>query len=231
MLWESFKALAIFSSDASRLLRGSSPRNVSSEANASPAPKAPTAPTTAITVTRPDPEHGRDSKTWLCACGYQQLDFCPYCDYDQTRQVHESFVPESPSSSLSFEGSIMTPSYYDFLNHPPPPRKRKLRKFRPRYQQLHYETLDVEAVMTSRSDSVLSTQSRTPLLNRALPPKPNYPPLPSDPRTPKKLEKREKRKRSLSMSEPSSPFTSLLNSSTDQVVVRSKSFVRVSSTT
>jgi hypothetical protein len=228
MLWESFKALAIFSSDASRLLRGSSPPDVS-EANASPAPNAPT---TAITVTRPDPEHGHNSsKTWLCACGYQQLDFCPYCDYDQTRQVHESFVPESPSSSLSFESSITTPSYYDFLNHPPPPRQRKLRKFRPRYQQLHYETLDVEAALSSRSDSFFSTHSRTPLLNRALPPKPNYPPLPSDPRIPKKLEKREKRKRSLSMSESSSPFTSLLNSSTDQVVVRSKSFLRVSSTT
>jgi len=228
MLWESFKALAIFSSNAYRLLRGSSPPDVSSEENASPAPDAPT---TAITVTRPDPEHRRDSSKRLCACGYQQLEFCPYCDYDQTRQVHESFVPESPSSSLSFESSIMTPSHYDFLNHPPPPRKRKLRKFRPRYQQLHYETLDIEAVVPSRSNSVLSTHSRTPLLNRALPPKPNYPPLPSDGRTPKKLEKGEKRKRSLSMSETSSPFTSLLNSSTDRVVVRSKSFLQVSHST
>ncbi|KIM47680.1 hypothetical protein M413DRAFT_439346 [Hebeloma cylindrosporum] len=220
MLW-SFKALAIFSPDASRLLHGDSPPGVSSESRTLPPPNAHD-----ITVTRPDSEHGRDlSQTWLCACGYQQLDFCPYCDYDQTRQVHEAFVPESSSHSLNFEGSIMSPIDYDFLNQPPSPRKRKLRKFRPHYQQLRYQTLDVEAVMSARPDSVLSTHSRTPLLNRSLPSNPNYTPLPSDRKTPKKLEKREKRKRSLSMSEPSSYFTSLPNVS-ERVVVRSKSFLQ-----
>jgi len=216
MLW-SFKALAIFSPDASHLLRGSSPPEVSSE---SPALDAP-----AIPVTKPDTEDGRDL-SWLCACGYQQLDFCPYCEYDQTRQAHEPFVPESPS--LDLEGPIMTSIHHDFLNQPPPPRKRKrkLRKFRPHYQQLRYEALDVEAVVASRPDSVLSTHSRTPLLNRALPSNQYYPPLPSDCRTPKRLEKREKMKRSLSISESSSQFTSLSNSSSDRVV-RSKSFLQV----
>jgi hypothetical protein len=225
MFW-SFKARAIFSPNPSRLLHGSSPPDVSSEENTSPAPSSP-----GITVTRTDPAHERDSsKPWLCACGYQQLDFCPYCDYDQTRPVNEPFVPESPSS-LNFEGSIMAPSYYDFLNQPPPPRKRKLRKFRPHYQQLQYETLDVQAVVSDRPDSVFSTHSRTPLLNRDLPSNPNYPPLPSNRRTPKKLEKREKTKGSISMSELSSHFTSLSNSSSDRVVVRSRSFLQVSHST
>lgn len=225
MLW-SFKARAIFSLDPSRLLHGSSPPNVSSEA------KTLLAPAITARIAGPDPEHGQDSsKPWLCACGYQEQDFCPYCDYDQTRPVHEPSVPESPSS-LNFEGSIMTPSYYEFLNHPPPPRKRKLRKFRPHNQDLQYETLDVEAVISVRSDSVLSTNSRTPLLNRDLPSNLNYPPLPSNRRTPKKLEKREKRKRSNSVSEPASHFTSLSNSSSDRVVVvRSKSFLQVSHST
>jgi hypothetical protein len=217
MLWSIFKVLSIFSSDHPRLLGLSSLPHVSPDAKVS----APT--TSVITLTRPDLEHWKDSpKPWLCPCGYQQLDFCPYCDYDQTRQPQDSFVPESPT--LDFEASIMTSTHYHFLNSPPRPRTRKLRKIPPDYMQ---SRLGVECLVSAPPDCVPSIHSRTPLLNRALPSNPNYPPLPVDCRNLKKLEKRENRKRSLSMSDRSRSHSTSLSSSSSDRVVRSKSYLQV----
>lgn len=169
------------------------------------------------------------SGPWSCKCAYQQPDFCPYCDYDQSIQLAASYsiLSSAPSPVLD---TTSAGSHLQVANSTS--RRRKLRKLRPDTQQLQYEVLNVEAVIATRPDSVLSIDSRTPLLDTHLKPNPNYHPLPSLPRTPNKLEKRGKRNRSTSMS--GSSFFTLGSGSSHSInrkIVRSKSFLVVSIST
>jgi hypothetical protein len=79
-------------------------------------------------------------------------------------------------------------------------RRRKLRKVKPEYQQLRYEPPPVETIPSPRPESILSTHSRTLLLDPSRTASSNYAPQ----RTPNKLEKRHKMRRMASMAASSS---------------------------
>ncbi len=51
-------------------------------------------------ATPPDSEDGcKTSQAWLCHCEYRQVDFCPYCEYDQTVLVNALVVETTSSTS------------------------------------------------------------------------------------------------------------------------------------
>jgi len=197
MLW-SFKSWASLSLDSSKRHHASRTRK-EEKRPPKPALEIPIAPD--ITLTKPSLEQPFRSP-WHCHCGYQQVDFCPYCDYDAG--LRGSILFEHTSSASLPEASpqlgLDDPQSDSAL------RPNKLRKSKPDYFQIQYAPPTLEALTSARPDSILSTNSRTPLLNVALQTNPNYSPLPSDLRTPNKLEKREKRRRSTSIA--GYPYTS-----------------------
>ncbi|KAF8167542.1 hypothetical protein B0H34DRAFT_682266 [Crassisporium funariophilum] len=214
MLW-SFKALATFNFDPSRLLNASTSTNVNKNAPGS----AVNFSTPIINVTAPAiPE------PWMCQCGPRNTGFCPYCDYQDPHQ--------SQNDECSMIETLHPLSVEDLTNmhygNADMSRPRKLRKSRrEEYQLLQWEPLHPRAVISARPDSILSTHSRTPLLNHGLPTNPDYLPLAGDRRTPNKLEKRDKRERYSSMpSMSSAAFAAIPESSRRKSrVVKSKSFL------
>ena len=178
-------------------------------------------------ATPPDSEDGcKTSQTWLCHCEYRQVDFCPYCEYDQTVLVNALVVETTSSTSEHEYSSTAIPVDVDASDSKPPPRK--LRKIRSNYQQLQYEMLGTADIIAARPDSIISDNSRTPLLNTHLRANPGYLPLRSDRRTRNKLEKKAKRPRSVSCSDSYSvPVTSDLGKVSRRITVSSRSFLRV----
>lgn len=178
-------------------------------------------------ATPPDSEDGcKTSQAWLCHCEYRQVDFCPYCEYDQTVLVNALVVETTSSTSEHEYSSTAIPVDVDASDSKPPPRK--LRKTRSNYQQLQYEMLGTADSLAARPDSSTSDNSRTPLLNTHLRPNPGYLPLRSDRRTRNKLEKKGQRPRSVSCSDSYSvPVTSDLEKVSRRITVSSRSFLRV----
>lgn len=143
----------------------------------------------AITVARCQ-ERTTPGHLGTCQCGLQQVDFCPYCDHQQTMPnsivLNVLDLTSSPTSLHNDAQHVMGAS---------PIRPRKLQKVKPNYQQLRYEPSSVEVIESARPASITSTHSRTPLLHPSLPSSTNYPALPTERRTPNKLEKRDKIRR------------------------------------
>lgn len=121
-------------------------------------------------------------------------DFCPYCNYPGTMlsDLDLSATHSETRAQRTDKSSV---------------RRRKLRKVKPDYRQLRYEP-PVETTAPPRPESILSTHSRTPLLNPSRAATSNYAPR----RTPNKLEKRDKMRRIASMSASSSGFMALVGS-------------------
>ncbi|KAF9486403.1 hypothetical protein BDN70DRAFT_10590 [Pholiota conissans] len=128
------------------------------------------------------------SQSWLCRCERQETDFCPYCDYERTVSIVK--VAQAPTHNS------------DEL--PKTSARRKLRKFRRNYQQLRYEALGVESILAARPDSVISSDSRMPLLNPFLSANLKYPPRVPVTRS-RRLEKKNKRGRSTSLPGTATP--------------------------
>lgn len=178
-------------------------------------------------ATPPDSEDGcKTSQTWLCHCEYRQIDFCPYCEYDHTVLVNTLIVETtSPTSELKNSSAAITVKVDTSDSKPPP---RKLRKTRSNYQQLHYEALGTADILAVKPDSIISDNSRTPLLNKHLRASPSYLPLRPDRRTRNKLEKKEKRPRSISCSDSHSILVAAGSGKVSRrITVSSKSFLRV----
>ncbi|KAF9566935.1 hypothetical protein CPC08DRAFT_703534 [Agrocybe pediades] len=160
----------------------------------------------------------------LCLCGYEETFFCPYCEYDRTHRkplVSESAPLETPSQADSDQTDELVP---DAVARP-----RKLRKYRPEYQQLQYEALDVESLLSARPNSILSTHSGIPPPDSGLFPSSNPLSPPVERRTPRKLEKKDKRQRCTSFhSSPSSSSSNILltPASRNVTVVKSKYFLK-----
>ncbi|PPQ79904.1 hypothetical protein CVT25_002960 [Psilocybe cyanescens] len=162
-----------------------------------------------IKVTKPESEQ---IASQLCQCGYQRLEFCPYCEYDQSVQVEGSISLENGPSSPDIDGPL---NYAQMDGSDGPSRPRKLRKIKSDYPRTQHEILDQEVVIAARPNSILSNHSRTPLLNNGLQPKSNYLPLSPEQRTPKKLEKRGRRQRSDSLPSPSMLYSTFSDISDD----------------
>lgn len=123
-------------------------------------------------------------------------DFCPYCNHPGTMLSEldrSSAAPPESRGQRTGKTSV---------------RRRKLRKVKPDYQQLLYEPPTVETIASPRPESILSTHSRTPLLNPSRAASSNYAPR----RIPNKLEKRGKMRKIASMPAPSSGFMALVGS-------------------
>lgn len=176
----------------------------------------------------------------LCQCGQQAHLFCPYCEYDQHVRTAGSMIMQTTTSSPAIPDSIDY-AQMDGSDGPNPsipyPRPRKLKKMKSDYQHIQYELLDVEAVISARPNSILSSHSsshsRTPLLNHGQKSKNiNYLALPPEKKPPKKLEKKAKRQRAGSMPNHSALYSTFSELSDEPrrtiKVVKSKSFLNVS---
>lgn len=217
----SFKLLAAFSL--------SPPKSslISSSANEGIIP--PSVPPIDLATLQFDDEESSISQQWPCQCGSGQTDFCPYCEYDRTNRMLEFTAMKSPTtsgevgSSGSSRACFSSPESYS--------QPRKLRKVRSDYKQLKYEAMSVEAVVSNPPDFLLSKYSRAPISSVELPSTPTHLPLPPFQRMPRKLEKKNKKYRATST--PNSPASSSFNSSSDAEprirIVKSKSFLDVSS--
>lgn len=169
----------------------------------------------------PDTDTGRKTpQPWLCICEFQQDGFCPYCEYDQTLRVTSSSV----ETTAALDNSALT-----FADDPSIHRQpQKLRKIRSNYYQLHHEALDTTSIIAAKPDSIISADSRTPLLNIHMRSKPDYSPLTPERRTPNKLEKRGKRSRSTSLSDSySTSLSPVPTKFSRSATITSKSFLRV----
>jgi hypothetical protein len=122
----------------------------------------------------------------------QSADFCPYCNYPGTLGVLDRSPAAPPETSAQRTDNSFV-------------RRRKLRKVKPDYQQLRYEPPNDETIASPRPESILSTHSRTPLLDPSRAASSTYAPR----RIPNKLEKRDKLRRIASMAASSSGFIAL----------------------
>ncbi|PPQ99534.1 hypothetical protein CVT24_005324 [Panaeolus cyanescens] len=185
-------------------------------------------PTTSATLTR------------TCQCGFQQTDYCPYCEFNEI-QPQESIETHETSDVLHDAPSFSTPvPVANTITTATSSKPRtKLRKSRPDYFQLqHGSMLQHPQIHSPKPESIASTHSRTPLLNAAVSVNTNYIPLPPQRRTTKKLEKRDKRSRSGSLPnigmlafnnlpEPQSDHESVtVLPSLQKKAIKSKSFLR-----
>ncbi|KAF8913206.1 hypothetical protein CPB84DRAFT_1760663 [Gymnopilus junonius] len=158
------------------------------------------------------------SRPWSCQCGRQQTHFCPYCEYDRTYKMREFTALKSTTlwndvnSSGSSRTHISNPESYS--------KPRKLHKIR---KQVQYEALSVEAIVSSRPDSILSEDSKGPLPYVELPANPNYQ-LPSVvQKMPRNFEKKENRRTD---SDPYSPtYNNSSGAESRGRIVKSKSFL------
>ncbi|KAF9056026.1 hypothetical protein BJ165DRAFT_1606270 [Panaeolus papilionaceus] len=229
MLW-SFKALATFGHERHQ----QSPlqtKNIDPTTYQTPPPPFPQIVEEALPPTL----------TRTCLCGFQQTDYCPYCEYNELQpqasiDTHEAsdVVHTGPSFSFPIYAPIATQPSKSRLNF------NKLRKSRPDYSQLRYgsPSMPESQLHSPKPESITSTHSRTPLLNTAIS-NTNYFPLPPQRRTTKKLEKRDKRIRSGSLPNLASiPFSNLPEPQFDHEtaphpqplkkkdIIKSKSFLR-----
>ncbi|CAA7268080.1 unnamed protein product [Cyclocybe aegerita] len=220
MLW-SLRAFATVSLEPpSRIpaASASSPAQTNEELTSASLIRLPfTSPMAALaSPNSPTQESSVATQRWFCHCGLEQGDFCPYCDYDQA--VRRSFVLESVTECHLESRVVAAPQPIAT------PKPRKLRKSRPDYQQLQYEPLQLGIVTEARPHSILSTHSRTPLLNPTLPAKSDYLPVQVH-RTSNKLEKR-RRSHSTSNYVRSESTSSPESIRSPPRRIKSKSFIR-----
>ncbi|PPQ64316.1 hypothetical protein CVT26_002199 [Gymnopilus dilepis] len=84
-----------------------------------------------------------EPQPWLCWCADFASDFCPYCEYDQANRPLKSVASKSPILSSDIAAGTET-SISKQRN------LRKLRKPRNDCQELQYEALSAEAVLSNR---------------------------------------------------------------------------------
>uniref|UniRef100_A0A8H7Y5A4 DH domain-containing protein n=1 Tax=Psilocybe cubensis TaxID=181762 RepID=A0A8H7Y5A4_PSICU len=174
-----------------------------------------------VKVTKPDLEQ---FKPQSCHCGHQQPEFCPYCEYDLSIQVERAI-----SLVNGTRPDIGEPTNYAQMDGADgPPRRRKLRKTKSVYSRLDFAKLDNKTSIAMRPNSMVSNNSRTPLLDDEQPSKSYYPTLPSERKTPNKLEKRGRPRTGSLPTMRHSTLSDISNNFTPQrpiKTVKSKSFL------
>lgn len=149
-------------------------------------------------VTPPPPEYAEvisEDFHELCHCRIQQDDYCPYCDIrdpipNSTVTLNE--LDRGIPSSVDTDMVYMTESRTQL-----PVRRRKLQKTKSNYQKLQHKPSIFQFSLSGRPESVLSANSRTPLLNPSLATVTDYPEPRTTRRNPNKLAKRTKTRSSM----------------------------------